>query len=255
VGRLYEYSVRPLYFGSAANGTLLGYVVSGYAVDHRLLQEVGRGAGAEAAFVTGKDIVASTLPKEKREPLEGVLASLRQNTEGIVSIGSERYLASTKDVTNGAGAPLRLVVMKSFNEADRTEHEINRLLFLASLLAIAVGSLLMLLLARMVTRPVELLATGVQAFGKGDPRYLLPSGGTQEVGYLSHVFAEMRDEIQKKNHALVESERLATIGRMASSVSHDPRHYLAAVRTPSFSHHRCCPRTNARSFSMRYGSP
>jgi signal transduction histidine kinase len=39
----------------------------------------------------------------------------------------------------------------------------------------------------------------------------------------------MRDEIQKTNLALLESERLATIGRMASSVSHDLRHYLAAV--------------------------
>ena len=228
-GRLYEYSVRPLYFGSAATGTLLGYVVSGYAVDHRLLQEVGRGAGAEAAFIAGSDIVASTLPMEKRKPLQGMVASLRQNSAEILSIDSERYLASSKDVTNGAVAPLRLVVMKSFNEADRTEREINRLVFLASLLAIVVGSLLMLLLARMVTRPLELLATGVRAFGEGDPKHLLPSGGTQEVRYLSRVFSEMRDEIQKKNRALVESERLATIGRMASSVSHDLRHYLAAV--------------------------
>jgi signal transduction histidine kinase len=39
----------------------------------------------------------------------------------------------------------------------------------------------------------------------------------------------MRDEIEKANRALLESERLATIGRMASSVSHDLRHYLAAV--------------------------
>jgi signal transduction histidine kinase len=228
-GRLYEYSVRPLYFGSAATGTLLGYVVSGYAVDHRLLQEVGRGAGAEAAFIAGSDIVASTLPKEKRKPLQGMVASLRQNSAEIMSIGSERYLASIRDVTNGAVAPLRLVVMKSFDEADRTEREINRLVFLASLLAIVVGSLLMLLLARMVTRPLELLATGVRAFGEGDPKHLLPSAGTQEVRYLSSVFSEMRDEIQKKNRALVESERLATIGRMASSVSHDLRHYLAAV--------------------------
>jgi signal transduction histidine kinase len=228
-GRLYEYSVRPLYFGSAASGTLLGYVVSGYAVDHRLLREVGRGAGAEAAFVTGRDIVASTLAKEKRDLLQGMVGSLRENNQEIVTLGRERYLATTKDMTNGAGAALRLVVMKSFNEADRTEGEINRLVFLVSLLAIAVGSLLMLLLARMVTRPLELLATGVQAFGEGDPKYLLPSGGTQEVRYLSRVFAEMRDEIQKKNRALVESERLATIGRMASSVSHDLRHYLAAV--------------------------
>jgi signal transduction histidine kinase len=39
----------------------------------------------------------------------------------------------------------------------------------------------------------------------------------------------MRDRIQATNRALLETERLATIGRMASSVSHDLRHYLAAV--------------------------
>jgi signal transduction histidine kinase len=39
----------------------------------------------------------------------------------------------------------------------------------------------------------------------------------------------MRREILQANQAVLESERLATIGRMASSVSHDLRHYLAAV--------------------------
>jgi signal transduction histidine kinase len=39
----------------------------------------------------------------------------------------------------------------------------------------------------------------------------------------------MRAEIQKANQTVLESERLATIGRMASSVSHDLRHYLAAI--------------------------
>jgi signal transduction histidine kinase len=46
---------------------------------------------------------------------------------------------------------------------------------------------------------------------------------------LSAAFARMRSEIQKANQAVLESERLATIGRMASSVSHDLRHYLAAI--------------------------
>jgi signal transduction histidine kinase len=39
----------------------------------------------------------------------------------------------------------------------------------------------------------------------------------------------MRHEILRANQALIESERLATIGRMAGSVSHDLRHYLAAI--------------------------
>ena len=228
-GRLYEYSVRPLYFGTVANGTLLGYVISGYAVDHSFLVEVGRGAGAEAAFLAGNEIVVSTLPKEKQGALQADFRSLGQDGENIINISRERFLAISNDLTSGAAVPMRLVVMKSFDEADRAEREINRLVFLASLLAMAAGSLLMLLLARMVTRPLELLTAGVHAFGEGNPRYSLPEGGTQEVRYLSFAFAEMRDEIQKTNLALLESERLATIGRMASSVSHDLRHYLAAV--------------------------
>jgi signal transduction histidine kinase len=39
----------------------------------------------------------------------------------------------------------------------------------------------------------------------------------------------MRRQIRDANRALLEAERLATIGRMASSVSHDLRHYLAAI--------------------------
>jgi signal transduction histidine kinase len=50
-----------------------------------------------------------------------------------------------------------------------------------------------------------------------------------EVRELSAAFAGMRREISQANQALLESERLATIGRMASSVSHDLRHYLAAI--------------------------
>ena len=46
---------------------------------------------------------------------------------------------------------------------------------------------------------------------------------------LSAEFARMRTEILDTNRALLKAERLVTIGRMASSVSHDLRHYLAAV--------------------------
>jgi signal transduction histidine kinase len=49
------------------------------------------------------------------------------------------------------------------------------------------------------------------------------------VRELSAAFARMRSEIINTNRALLESEKLVTIGRMASSVSHDLRHYLAAV--------------------------
>jgi len=228
-GRLYEYSQRPIYFGSEGSGTILGYVVSGYAVDRRFLLEVGSGAGTEALFLTGDRIAVSTLSGGKQSELESHLVSLQ--TDGLFNtiLGGERYLTIGSDLTDSGRIPLRLVVMESFHQAESAEQEINRLILIAGLLAIIPGVSLMLLLASMVTRPLESLAAGVKAFGEGNLSYDLPAGGTQEVRYLSRVFFEMRDEIQKKNRALLESERLATIGRMASSVSHDLRHYLAAV--------------------------
>jgi len=229
-GRLFEYTVEPLYFGSKVNGTLLGYVIGGYAIDSACVREVGRGAGAEAAFFAGNAVTVSTLPKDKQDALRAVAQSLQPGSHyQIVKIGSERYLTVSKDLTVGADTPLRLAVMKSFDAADRAEREINWLIFWVCLLAMAAGSALMLLLARMVTRPLEMLAAGVRAFGEGDWQHSLPADGTQEVRYLSGVFGQMRDEIEKTHRALLEAERLATIGRMASSVSHDLRHYLAAV--------------------------
>lgn len=229
-GRLFEYSVRPLYFGRPEDGTLLGYVISGYAIDESFLQEVGRGAGAEVAFFAGNSVVVSTLQNGRQLDLAKIVDTQQQNgSASTATVGRERYLTASKDLTSEAGSPLRLVVMKSFNAADRAEMEINRLVMWVSILAIAAGSVLMILLARMVTRPLEQLAAGVRAFGEGNSEHSLPAGGTEEVRYLSRVFAKMRDEIEKTHHALLESERLATIGRMASSVSHDLRHYFAAI--------------------------
>jgi hypothetical protein len=74
-GRLFEYSVQPLYFGSKANGTLLGYVISGFAIDSNFLREVGRGAGAEATFFAGDAVTVSTLPEGRQNALRNMSRS------------------------------------------------------------------------------------------------------------------------------------------------------------------------------------
>jgi signal transduction histidine kinase len=146
-----------------------------------------------------------------------------------VKLGGEKYLTVRKDFSAVASAPLQLIVLKSFDQAARSIRQIDRLLLIAGILAMLLGSALMMTLSRAVTRPLEELASGVRAFGFGDSSHLLPHRGTREVRELSTSFASMRREIQQANRSLLEAERLATIGRMASSVSHDLRHYLAAV--------------------------
>ena len=46
---------------------------------------------------------------------------------------------------------------------------------------------------------------------------------------MTKAFAGMRESLQQAQQRLLHSERLATIGTMASSISHDLRHPLTAV--------------------------
>src|SRR5207253_258369 len=140
-----------------------------------------------------------------------------------------RFLAATEDLSSSSTSPLQLLLLKSLEPAQRSIARINRLLLFAGILALLVGTVLMVALSRLVTLPLEQLSRGVRAFGEGDIDHQLPANGTREVRELSALFARMRNEIHRAHQALLESERLATIGRMASSVSHDLRHYLAAV--------------------------
>jgi signal transduction histidine kinase len=229
-GRLFECSVRPLYFGSEQDGTLLGYVVSGFAIDRKMVEQISRVTTVEASFSSNGHALATTLaPSIQAELMRGRGSSSSGMSPVATKLGGEQYLTVRKDFSAVASAPLQLIVLKSFDQAARSIRQIDHLVLIAGVLAMLLGSALMMALSRAVTRPLEELASGVRAFGFGDSSHLLPHGGTREVRELSTSFASMRREIQQANRSLLEAERLATIGRMASSVSHDLRHYLAAV--------------------------
>lgn len=227
---LYACALRPLYFGSDQDGTLLGYVLSGVSIE-RTVRQISAPTGVEATFLSGHQILASTLKPAVQASLArqpGVLSGMSRSP-ATVNLGDAQFLSVTEDLSAAATSPLQLLVLKSFEPAEQWISRIDRVVLVVGALALLSGVLLMILISRLVTRPLEALSRGVRAFGLGDVKHHLPRYGTQEVRQLSTAFAAMRREIQKANQAVLESERLATIGRMASSVSHDLRHYLASI--------------------------
>lgn len=227
---LYACSLRPLYFGSDQDGTLLGYVISGVSIE-RSVRQISQLAGVQATFLSSGKIVASTLPLSLQTSFsnQSPVFSGDSHTDARVKLGETRFLAATEDLSATASSPLQLVVLKSLEPAEQSIDRIDRMVLSAGLLALLCGAVLMVALSRLVTRPLEELSRSVRAFGMGDVDHQVPRYGTEEVQELSTAFARMRNEIQQANRALLESERLATIGRMASSVSHDFRHYLATI--------------------------
>jgi signal transduction histidine kinase len=229
-GSLYSCSVRPLFFGTAESGTVLGYVVSGVSID-RTVREISQPTGVDATFLSGGTVVAGTLDPSIQSSLDGQpgLLEATPRAPSTVRFENASFLAASEDLSASSTAPLHLVVLKSLEPATQSINRIDRIVLSAGLFALLAGAALVTILSRLVTRPLEELSRGVRAFGRGDSKYHLPRHGTQEVRQLSEAFAAMRRQIREANRALVESERLATIGSMASSVSHDLRHYLAAI--------------------------
>jgi signal transduction histidine kinase len=97
------------------------------------------------------------------------------------------------------------------------------------LTAVLGGSALVFFISHTFTRPLGHLVEGVRALGRGDFHYQLDAHGSDEVAEVTGAFNRMRDSLLKTQQELLDAERLATIGRMASSVSHDLRHSLAAI--------------------------
>lgn len=229
-GSLYACAVRPLSFGSDQEGTLLGYVMSCVSTD-RIVRQISHPSGAEATFLSQGAIVASTLPPAVQASLarESEVLSRAADQPVTISLGGTRYLSATEDLSGVATSSLQLVVLRSLAPAELSINRINRMVLIVGLLALLSGTVLMMIVSRVVTRPLEELSRSVRAFGLGDKTHDVPGHGTQEVRELSSSFEAMRNEIESANAKVLESERLATIGRMASSVSHDLRHYLAAI--------------------------
>ncbi len=229
---LYEVFLRPIYFGPAEENRLLGFLVVGYEIDDRTASQVGRIAASQVAFYYGDAVVKTTLSPVQESEL-GRQRVRRPVMEGSgpeeIQLGDEHFLITSLELAGAKNPSVRLTVLKSFDQATAFLDSLNRLLLALGLAAVLGGSALVFFISHTFTRPLGNLVAGVRALEKGDFTYALDARGGDEVAEVTGAFNRMRASLQKTQQELLEAERLATIGRMASSISHDLRHSLAAI--------------------------
>lgn len=229
---LYEVFLRPIYFGPAEENRLLGFLIVGYEIDDRTTSQVGRIAASQVAFYYGDTVVKTTLSPVQESELARQRVR-RSASEGSgpeeIQLGEERFLITSLELAGAKNPSVRLTVLKSYDQATAFLDSLNRLLLALGLAAVVVGSALVFFISHTFTRPLGNLVAGVRALEKGDFTYALDARGGDEVAEVTGAFNRMRASLQKTQQELLEAERLATIGRMASSISHDLRHSLAAI--------------------------
>jgi signal transduction histidine kinase len=88
---------------------------------------------------------------------------------------------------------------------------------------------MVLYLAFLFTKPIELLVAGAQQVAAGNLYISLPSRGSDEMGRLAQTFNQMVERL-RENRALQErlneAEKLSLLGRFAATVAHEVRNSL-----------------------------
>ena len=229
---LYEVFLKPIYFGPATENRLLGFLIVGYEIDDGVASQVSRIAASQVAFYYGDSIVRTTLPAFQQGELmrqHSVRTTAELSDPQEVQLGDERFLGTSLELATSKAPSVRLTVLKSYDQATAFLDSLNRLLLALGLAAVLGGSALVFVISHTFTRPLGSLVAGVRALEVGDFRYSLDARGSDEVAEVTRAFKRMRDSLLKTQQEWLETERRATIGRMASSISHDLRHSLAAI--------------------------
>ena len=231
-GHLFAVFLQPIYFGKSRDNVVLGVLAVGFEVDKQVAEAVARVASCQVAFRYGKDIVVSTLLPNQQQEL-AAHANPMPTGESLsseeIELGGEVFLATSLELTPTESQAVRLTVLKSYDAETLFLQELNRLLLGVGLVAVLAGSWLIFLISDTFTRPLANLVSGVRALEKGDFAFPLQVRSRDEVAELTTAFDKMRKSLQKSQQDLLHAERLATIGRMASSISHDLRHPLTTI--------------------------
>jgi two-component system NtrC family sensor kinase len=131
-------------------------------------------------------------------------------------------------------------------------HRTRRDLALLSLASIFCGTSLAVFLAMRISKPVGQLVVGVHQFAGGAYDRPIQVDANDEIGYLAEAFEGMRAalqhhlahlaeekqrledtncRLQETQQQLLQSERLAAVGKLAARVAHEVNNPLAIIKT------------------------
>jgi signal transduction histidine kinase len=229
-GQLYRVFLHTILAGAGNNQRQVGIIAVGYQIDSSVAAQLSLASGSQIALVTGDQIIATTLSA----PEEKVLAQMHADWAGStksreLALGASSYQAANVLLHAGPPADVRSYVLMSLEPANAFLRRLNRTIILLGVSAIVLAGLLLSFVSRTITHPLDDLVAGVRALAGGDYVYSINPRGSSEVAELGEAFSKMRGELLASEQRRFANERIAALGRAASSISHDLRHYLAAV--------------------------
>src|SRR5713226_7839958 len=230
-GRLYRVFLHSILAGSGNNQREVGIIAVGYQIDSAVAAQLSLASGSQIVLAIDDKIIASTLSPREEQDLQGKMRQDWDTSAGSreVLLGGNAYQAATALLYESPATNVKCYVLMSLQPANALLARLNRTILIVGFSAIVLATLLLSFVSSTITHPLDNLVAGVRALAQGDYAYSINLRGSSEVAELGKAFSKMRGELLISEQRRFASERIAALGRAASSISHDLRHYLAAV--------------------------
>jgi two-component system NtrC family sensor kinase len=127
-----------------------------------------------------------------------------------------------------------LDIKMDLTDVDRQiEDSKSRLIVFAVIAIVALSLSIAYFVGRWIGRPVSELVKATHQVSSGNFGYTIERQGKDELGVLARSFNKMTKNLAEARQQLVQSDKMASLGRLAAGVAHEINNPLTAVLTYS----------------------
>ncbi len=214
-------------------GGIIGTLMTGRYLDQARVESYRRLTSLETGFFFGDGSSFTTLPAGMRAPVQALLPVTGRITTSVRAQQAE-YRVVLLPLRRHDGTPLGTIMTASNADASAEYYRRTLTILLVNAAAgLALALLIVVLLARRVTRPLRQLTTAMDVLGAGRLDMRLPAGGDDEFGHLQREFNAMAEHLEQATHRMQQmqvelqrAEKLALAGKLLAEVAHEVRNPL-----------------------------